>query len=119
MRFSETRLSVVGKHPIFLDYEGFIHIGLRNIAEWQFCDYYAERDKFQLNESDVIPTLQRIVDDINEDYQSIKEQRPNYIYRKFGKNSLYLNGDYYMIHIGANGRIENFSKSVDIKYGVK
>mgnify|MGYP007101842679 FL=1 len=112
-RFNEVRLNAIGKYPIYLDFEGYVHIGLRHISEWQFCDYYAERDKFQLKEEDVIKTLKRIVESINDDYQTIKEVRPDFQYRKFGKNSLYLNGDYYMIHIGETGRIENFSKSVD------
>ena len=93
--------------------EGYIHIGLRHIKEWKFNDYYAERTMFQLKEEDVIPMLKLVVNAINADYQDKKEQRPDFLYRKFGKNSLYLNGDYYMIHIGKSGRIENFSKSVD------
>ncbi|MGM9752994.1 MAG: hypothetical protein ACI3ZK_02945 [Candidatus Cryptobacteroides sp.] len=115
-KFKEIRLNAIGKFPIFLDFEGYVHIGLRHITEWQFCDYYAERDKFQLKEEDVVRALKMIVEDINDDYQTIKEARPDYQYRKFGKNSLYLNGDYYMIHIGENGRIENFSKNVDKKF---
>lgn len=115
-RFNDVRLNAIGKFPIYLDFEGYIHIGLRHITEWQFCDYYAERDKFQLKEEDVVRALKMIVDSINEDYQTIKEARPDFLYRKYGKNSLYLNGDYYMIHIGENGRIENFSKSVDNKF---
>ena len=115
-RFNEVRLNAIGKFPIYLDFDGYIHLGLRHIAEWQFCDYYAERDKFQLKEVDVVRTLKIIVNNVNDDYQAIKESRPDFQYRKFGKNSLYLNGDYYMIHIGENGRIENFSKTVDIKF---
>ena len=111
--FKEVRLNAIGKHPVFLDYEGYIHIGLRHIKEWKFNDYYAERTMFQLKEEDVIPMLKLVVNAINADYQDKKEQRPDFLYRKFGKNSLYLNGDYYMIHIGKSGRIENFSKSVD------
>jgi hypothetical protein len=117
--FKEVRLNSTGKYPVFLDYEGYIHIGLRHITEWQFCDFFAERAMFQLKEDDVIPMLKRVVDAINEDYQDKKEQRPDFLYRKFGKNSLYLNGDYYMIHIGKSGRIENFSKSVDKSYTTK
>ena len=117
--FKEVRLNSTGKYPVFLDYEGYIHIGLRHITEWQFCDFFAERAMFQLKEDEVIPMLKRVVDAINEDYQDKKEQRPDFLYRKFGKNSLYLNGDYYMIHIGKSGRIENFSKSVDKSYTTK
>ena len=111
--FNERRINSVGRYPIFLDYKGYIHIGLRHFVEWRFSDYYAERDVFLYKEKDVIPVLQRVVDEINKDYQAIKAERPNYQYRKFGKNSLYLNGDYYMIHIASDGRIENFSKTVD------
>lgn len=118
-KFNEVRLNAVGKFPVYLDFEGYIHIGLRHISEWQFCDYFSERDKFQLREEDVIRTLKMVVDDINEEYQVIKESRPDFMYRKYGKNSLYLNGDYYMIHIGESGRIENFSKSVDKQFKVE
>lgn len=115
IRFHERRLNVTGHYPIYLDLKGYVHIGLRHIKEWQFCDYFAERDKFQLNESDVITTLQNVVDVINDDYQAKKEVRPDYLYRKYGRDCIYLYGDYYMIHIAADGRIENFSKVVDKK----
>lgn len=111
--FNEIRLNPTGHYPIYLTYEGYIHIGLRHIKEWQFDDYYKDRDKFQLNEEDVIPTLRHIIEEINDDYQSIKTERPDFQYRKFGKNSHYFNGDYYMFHIVADGRVENFCKTVD------
>lgn len=110
--FNEVRLNHIGRYPVFLTFEGYIHIALRHIQDWQFGDYYKERDMFQLREEDVVPTLSRIVDDLNEEYQMKKAERPNYQFRKFGKNSIYLNGDYYMIHIAADGSIENFSKTV-------
>ncbi len=115
--FNEIRLNAVGKFPIYLDYRGFIHIGLRHFAEWRFSDYFANKHVFQFPEKDVIQVLIRLVDEINSDYQTKKEQRSDYKYRKFGKNSLYLNGDYYMIHIAADGHVENFSKSVDKMIG--
>lgn len=111
--FNERRLNSVGRFPVFLDYIGYIHIGLRHILEWRFSDYYADKHVFQFQENDVIFVLQRVIDEINEDYQTIKAERLDFQYRKYGKNSLYLNGDYYMIHIADNGRVENFSKSVD------
>lgn len=111
-KFNEVRLNHSGRYPVFLTYKGYIHIALRHIQEWQFGDYYNGRDKFQLREEDIIPTLSRIVDDLNEEYQIKKAERPDYQYRKFGKNSIYLNGDYYMIHIASDGSIENFSKTV-------
>lgn len=113
LRFNEKRLNPTGHYPIYLTYEGYIHIGLRHIKEWQFGDYYKDRDKFQLNEEDVIPTLRHIVEEINDDYQSKKAERPDFKYRRFGKNSYYFSGDYYMFHIDADGRIANFSKIVD------
>lgn len=113
LHFNEIRLNHTGHYPIYLTYEGYIHIGLRHIKEWQFSDYYRDRDKFQLNEEDVIPTISHIVEEINDDYQSIKAKRPDFQYRKFGKSSIYFNGDYYMLHIDVDGRIENFSKTVD------
>ena len=111
--FHERRLNAIGRYPIYLDFKGFIHIGLRHIEEWQFGDYYNDKTKFQLKEADVITTLEHVVDDINYDYQAIKQERPDFLYRKYGKSSIYLNGDYYMIHIAADGRVENFSKVVD------
>ena len=113
LHFNENRLNFIGKYPIYLDYKGFIHIGLRHVAEWRFNDFFANKHLFQFPEKDIIQVLRRLVDEINDEYQSQKEQRPDYNYRKFGKNSLYLNGDYYMIHIAADGHIENFSKSID------
>ena len=115
IRFHERRLNVIGRYPIYLDLKGYVHIGLRHIEEWQFGDFFAEKDNFQLKESDVITTLQNVVDVINNDYQAKKQDSPDYLYRKYGKNCIYLYGDYYMIHIAADGRIENFSKVVDKK----
>ena len=115
MRFHERRLNAIGRYPIYLDLKSYVHIGLRHIEEWQFGDFFAEKDNFQLKESDVITTLQNVVDEINNDYQAKKQDRPDYLYRKYGRDCVYLYGDYYMIHIAADGRIENFSKVVDKK----
>ena len=113
LEFKEVRLNSFGHYPIYLTYESFIHMGLRHISEWRFNDFYNRKAVFQLNEKDIIPTLRRVIDEINEEYQGIKAERPDYLFRRFGKNSIYLNGDYYMIHIASDGSVENFAKTID------
>ena len=113
LSFNDKRLNHIGKYPVYLDIRGYIHIGLRHIKEWRFNEYFADRDVFQLNEKDVLSTIQYAVENINDDYQEKKANNPDFKYRKYGSQSVYLHGDYYMIHIGSEGRLENFSKCKD------
>lgn len=113
LSFKDKRLNPIGRYPVYLDICGYIHIGLRHIKEWRFNEYFADRDVFQLNEKDVLSTIQYAVEVINDDYQEKKANNPDFKYRKYGSQSVYLHGDYYMIHIGSEGRLENFSKCKD------
>lgn len=69
---------------------------------------YTHKDKFQLYEKDIEAVISRVIHGINTDYQVFKSGHPDQRYSKYGKQSYYLLGDYYTIHINENGSIGSF-----------
>lgn len=110
LSFKEIRLNSIGKYPIYLDFNGYLHICLRHVREWQINDFFKLKTEFQLNENDLLPTLRKVVDNVNDDYQSRKNKDENLVYRIFGRNSVYVNGDYYSLKIEESGNVVNFNK---------
>lgn len=110
MTFKETRLNYIGKYPIYLDLEGYLHICLRHIREWKINDFWSKKTEFQLMEDDLMPTLRKAIEEINEKFQLLKDKDENLVYRKYGRESIYLNGDYYSLEIDKVGRVVNFNK---------
>ena len=113
LEFKDKRLAHAVVYPIYLDYDGFLHISLRHVKEWQFNDFFKDRTPFQLYETDVIPTLEKVINEFIDEYQETKFVDSRAKFAKYGKDAIYINGDYYMIHVGENGNVENFCKIHD------
>lgn len=110
-RFHEKRYNTYGKFPLYLNLDGFLHIYLRHVEGLQIGGQYAHKDKFQLYEKDIEAVMSRVIHGINTDYQVFKIDHPDQRYSKYGKQSYYLLGDYYTIHINEDGSIGTFYKS--------
>ena len=113
-RFHEKRYNTYGKFPLYLNLNGFLHIYLRHVEDLQIGSQYAQKDKFQLYEKDIEAVMSRVIHGINTDYQVFKIDHPDQRYSKYGKQSYYLLGDYYTIHIDEDGSIGTFYKNRNI-----
>lgn len=113
LSFHEIRYNVTGKHLMYLSYQSFLHIYLRHVKELTVENQFSERGKFQLEEKDVLTTMDIVLQALNDEYQSYKEQNPsNRFYRK-GAMAYYYNGDYYDIDILPDGQIGTFYKRTE------
>lgn len=108
--FHQKRFNIIGKYPLYLDVEGYIHILLRHVEEAPFVDEFEHKTKFQYDEHDIEIVMNEVLCGINEDYQKFRENNPNDRYVKKDDDSCYFNGDYYVIVVNPNGSIVTFYK---------
>lgn len=109
-QFHEIRYNNIGKYPLYLDLNGFLHIYLRHVEEVQIGKSFSQKDNFQFKETDLKIVMNHIFHAINDDYQNYKKKRPDKEYKKTGAHSYYYNGDYYGIYINKDGSIASFFK---------
>lgn len=109
--FSQKRYNACSPHLLYLDLNGFLHIYLRHVIEFQFSKQFEGKDKFQLKEDDIKIVMNHVLNDINDDYQAYKAKNPNNRYSKYGAQSYYYNGDYYTIQVNEDGSIGTFYKN--------
>lgn len=109
--FKERRLNVMGKYPIYMNQDSYLHIYMRHVEEFKINKHFEDKSNFQWNEEDVFNVLGHVIKHVNNEYQKFKEEKPNQRFSKYGKESVYFEGDYYTIHIEPNGRISTFHKN--------
>lgn len=113
LAFHEVRYNVTGKHLMYLSYHSFLHIYLRHVKELTVENQFSEKGKFQLEEKDVLTVMDSVLQDINDEYQSFKEQHPDRQFRRIGAMAYYYNGDYYDVRILPDGQIGTFYKRME------
>lgn len=93
--------------PVYWDYAGYLHIFLRHCAELAIEGHFDSKTKFQYKQQDIRRVLNiavnRLKKAINERLKEGKE------FRISGDRSLYFNGNYYSLHVMADGRIAGFN----------
>lgn len=109
--FHQRRLNAVGKYPIFLDLEGYLHIYMRHVEEFQINKHFEHKDNFQWIEDDVFNVMKFVIEFVNDEYQKFKEENPDQGFNKYKKDSVYFVGDYYTFYIESSGRISSFFKN--------
>lgn len=110
LSFHQHRYNIMGKHLLYLDLDGFLHIYLRHVEELTIAGLYSERTKFQLEERNVEITIKHVMENINEEYQEFREKYPNRQFRKYQDDAYYCNGDYYELRVEPDGRLIQFYK---------
>lgn len=113
MHFRQHRYNIIGKHLLFLDLDGFIHIYLRHVDELTVKGLFSERTKFQLKEDDVLFVISHVMHSLNDEYQKFKDAHPDWKFRKYKDEAYYFNGDYYRIEVDEHGRLITFFKEDD------
>lgn len=111
MQFKERRLNVIGKHPIYIDLDSYLHIYMRHVEEFQVNRHFEHKDNFQWSEDDVFNVMGHVIKHINNEYQLYRQEKPTQRFSKYGRQSIYFQGDYYTFHIEPNGRISTFHKN--------
>lgn len=111
MHFKERRLNVMGKHPIYIDLDSYLHIYMRHVEEFQVNKHFEHKDNFQWNADDVFNVMGHVIEHIDKEYQEFKNEKTEQRYSKYGRQSVYFEGDYYTFHIEPNGRISTFHKN--------
>lgn len=111
MHFLERRINEMGKHPIYIDLDSYLHIYMRHVEEFQVNKHFEHKDNFQWNEDDVFNIMGHVIEHIDEEYQEFRQEKPTQRFSKYGRQSVYFEGDYYTFHIEPNGRISTFHKN--------
>jgi len=109
--YHQRRLNIVGKTPIYADIDSYLHIYLRHVEEMKVEKTYEDKDNFQWAEEDVFMVMGKIIEEINDEIQEHFLNKPGKRYSRYGKTSIYFEGDYYTFHIEPNGRISTFHKN--------
>lgn len=108
--FNDRSFNTSGRFPLYMDFESLLHIYFRHAEEMNVGTQFADRDKFQLEEKDILAVIRIVMGALNEEYQAYKEQHPEGRFFRSGKMAYYYNGDYYHVNVDADGRISTFYK---------
>lgn len=111
LKFRQKRLNVLGRYPIYMDEDSYLHILTRHVEDYKFNNHFEEKDNFQWEEEDVMVVIEKVIEEIDEDYQVFRSQRPTTQYSRYNDKSVYFEGDYYTFHIEPSGRIATFHKN--------
>ena len=108
--FNDRSFNSKGRFPLYMNFESLLHIYLRHTEEMNVGGQFADRDKFQLEEKDIITVINIVMRDLNDEYQAYKEKNPNGRFFRNGKMAYYYNGDYYHVNVNVDGSISTFYK---------
>ncbi len=111
LHFKERRINVMGKHPIYVDLDSYLHIYMRHVEEFQVSKHFEHKDNFLWKEEDVFNVMGHVIEQVDKDYQQFRDEKPEQRFSKYGPQSLYFQGDYYTFHIEPNGRISTFHRN--------
>jgi hypothetical protein len=110
-KFKDRKLNVMGKIPVYLDIDGFLHVYMRHVEEMKVNDRFEHKDNFQWATEDVLTVMEKVIQAIDKEVQTFFVERPNTRYSRYGRESIYFEGDYYTLHIEPDGRISTFHKN--------
>lgn len=110
LSFKDINFNTIGKYPLYLNFNSFLHIYLRHTEELNICDQFADRDKFQLEEKDIMTVISHVMRALNSEYQEYKQRNPNGRFYRRGAMAYYFNGDYYNVDVNPDGSISTFYK---------
>ena len=108
--FNDRSFNSSGRFPLYMNFETLLHIYLRHTDEMNIGGQFANRDKFQLVEKDIITVMNIVMRDLNDEYQAFKEYNPEGRFFRSGKMAYYYNGDYYHVNVNSDGSISTFYK---------
>ena len=108
--FNDRTFNSSGRFPLYMNFETLLHIYLRHTEEMNVGGQFVDRDKFQLEEKDILTVMNIVMRDLNDEYQAFKEKNPEGRFFRSGRMAYYYNGDYYHVNVNADGSISTFYK---------
>ena len=103
---AETLSSHKTTHPIYWDFERFIHIYLRHYENFFIETSTARGTHFQYSYKDIRRIACMIIEQLRNDIENQLLQGKSYA--KHGEEGFYFNGNYYVIRIDSNGKLMQF-----------
>lgn len=116
--FNDRSFNTTGKFPLYMDFRSFVHIYLGHVDVMNMGSQMAKKDKFQLQEKDVLLMIDHVMHELNNDYQVYRAANPQGKFIRRGEQAYYCQGDYYEVYVDKNGRLESFYKASRLK-GIK
>lgn len=113
--FNDRNFNVSGEYPLFMNFESLLHIYFRHTDEMNISPQFADRDKFQLEEKDILLVMGVVMWALNDEYQAFKKKNPEGRFFRSGNMAYYLNGDYYHVNVNADGSVSTFYKGTGKK----
>lgn len=87
--FNDRSFNSSGRFPLYMNFETLLHIYLRHTEEMDVGGQFADRDKFQLEEKDILTVMNIVMRDLNDEYQAFKEKNPEGRFFRSGKMAYY------------------------------
>ncbi len=84
---------------------------IRHVTEVQVGDRFQDKTRFQYQLKDIKSLLKIILEKLTPEINQHFEQHPDKDFGRQGSMSYYYNGDYYAIHIRADGLLMTFYKN--------
>ena len=113
--FHDKSFNTTGRFPLYMNFNSFLHIYFRHVEELNISSQFAGRDKFQLEEKDIMTVISIVMNDLNDTYQAYKEENPEKEFHRTGEMAYYYNGDYYNVVVNPDGSISTFYKGTGKK----
>lgn len=113
--FNDRSFNTTGKYPLYMDFRSYVHIYLRHVDIMNMGSQMAQKDKFQLQEKDVLLMIDHVMHELNNDYQAYREANPLGKFVRRGEQAYYCRGDYYELFVDKDGRLESFYKASRLK----
>lgn len=98
-----------GNPLIYLEFDRFVHIYARHVAETQIGERFAEnKTVFQYKFEDIKRIIKMVIESVHDEIQEHFTNTPDKPYRRMGTRSIYYDGHYYRVEIEPNGRLKDF-----------
>lgn len=110
-KYIPERLNGIKGKPIYLNWNGYLHVFIRHVEEFKINDAYANKDKFLWNHWDVVTVIKNVIENVDGEIQEFWNVNPGQRFSKYGAQSLYFEGDYYTFHLEGDGRLSTFYRS--------
>lgn len=106
-KFDE-EIIALGKTPVYLGFERFVHIYARHVSETQIGDRFSGKTVFQYKYEDILRILKLVVQQERDEIQKNLQETPPKSFLRMGSRAIYFDGNYYRLEIESDGNIKDF-----------
>jgi hypothetical protein len=111
LKYLPDRLNYIKNKPIYLEWNGYLHVFIRHVEEFKIKNAYEGKDKFLWDPRDVMTVIKHVIESVDDEVQQFWKENPGQRFSKYGAQSLYFEGDYYTFHIESDGRLSTFHRT--------